>query len=125
MTFRDEDALGSGVLGASDPFFPLDERGDRAAMKGVIAGHRGFGAAVARELASSVDRTSSGRSRNPPKIRSAGVEYVSADLADAGQCRKRAPDTGTRRICSTAAAHPTGSRRSKDAGDEPRPADNC
>ena len=58
-------------------------------MKAVIAGVTGaVGSAVARELASSGDRTVVGLSRNPPKSPIARVEYLSADLADAGQCRQ-------------------------------------
>ena len=58
-------------------------------MKAVIAGVTGaVGSAVARELAASGDRTVVGLSRNPPKSPIARVEYLSADLADAGQCRQ-------------------------------------
>ena len=58
-------------------------------MKAVIAGVTGaVGSAVARELASSGDRAIVGLSRNPPKNPIAGVEYLSADLADAEQCRQ-------------------------------------
>ena len=60
-----------------------------AAMKAIIAGVTGaVGSAVARELASSGDRRVVGLSRNPPERPAAGVEYVRADLADAGQCRR-------------------------------------
>ena len=58
-------------------------------MKAVIAGVTGaVGSAVARELASSGDRAIAGLSRNPPRNPVAGVEYISADLADAEQCRQ-------------------------------------
>ena len=58
-------------------------------MKAVIAGVTGaVGSAVARELASSGDWAIAGLSRNPPKNPVAGVEYISADLADAEQCRQ-------------------------------------
>ena len=58
-------------------------------MKAVIAGVTGaVGSAVARELASSGDWTVTGLSRNPPKSPIAGVEYISADLADVDQCRQ-------------------------------------
>ena len=62
-------------------------------MKAVIAGVTGaVGSAIARELASSGDWTVTGLSRNPPKSPIAGVEYVSADLADAEQCRRTLSD---------------------------------
>ena len=58
-------------------------------MKAVIAGVTGaVGSAVARELASSGDRAIVGLSRYPSKNPIAGVEYLSADLADAEQCRQ-------------------------------------
>ena len=58
-------------------------------MKAVIAGVTGaVGSAIARELASSGDWAIAGLSRNPPKNPVAGVEYISADLADAEQCRQ-------------------------------------
>ena len=58
-------------------------------MKAVIAGATGaVGSAIARELVSSGDWTVIGLSRNPPKNPIAGVEYVSADLADAERCRQ-------------------------------------
>ena len=58
-------------------------------MKAVIAGATGaVGSAIARELASSDEWAIVGLSRNPPASPLAGVEYLSADLADAGQCRR-------------------------------------
>ena len=58
-------------------------------MKAVIAGVTGaVGGAIARELASCGDWTVAGLSRNPPKSPIAGVEYVSADLADPERCRR-------------------------------------
>ena len=76
-------------------------------MKAVIAGVTGaVGSAIARELArdDTIPRPSAGQpeataippggraivglSRNPPKHPVSGVEYVHADLADAGECRQ-------------------------------------
>ena len=83
-------------------------------MKAVIAGVTGaVGGAVARELASSGDWTVAGLSRSPPKSPVAGVEYLSADLAEPSGAGRRSPDTRTPRTCSTAPVRPTGSRRSR------------
>ena len=58
-------------------------------MKAVIAGVTGaVGGAITRELAASGDWAIVGLSRNPPKSPVVGVEYLSADFADAGQCRR-------------------------------------
>ena len=65
------------------------------AMKAVIAGVTGaVGSAVARELATSGEWMIAGLSRNPPKSPVAGVEYLSADLANAGQCRRAFEELG-------------------------------
>lgn len=64
-------------------------------MKAVIAGATGaVGSAIARELGASGDWTIAGLSRNPPKSPVAGVEYLTVDLADAGQCRQALAEQG-------------------------------